>query len=100
MLFTAFLKVRDGSTISDRIARRAQYTFPEGIRPVTEYWLQTTDPALPHVVASFEADSVEPILAVLADWNDHFHITVVPTTTADEGLKAVDQMMQVGQEQT
>ena len=48
MLFTAFLKVREGSTNNERIVRRAQYSFPEGASPVTEYRLQTTDPSLPH----------------------------------------------------
>jgi hypothetical protein len=99
MLFTALLKVREGSTTNERIMRRAQYSFPEGARPVTEYWLQTTDPSLPHVVATFEADSVEPLMALLADWDDHFHITVAPSTTAEDGLKVVEQMMQAGQEQ-
>jgi hypothetical protein len=97
MLFTALLKVREGSTINGRIIRRAQYSFPEGSRPVTEYWLQTTDPSLAHVVATFEADSVEPILALLSDWDDHFHITVVPAITSEDGLKMVEQMMQTDQ---
>ena len=99
MLFMAFFKVREGSTISERLVRRAQYSFPEGLRPVNEYWPNTTDPVFPHMVATFEADSVEPILAVLADWNDHFHITVVPTITAEEGLKVAEQMMQAGQQE-
>ena len=73
MLFTALLKVREGSTTNERIMRRAQYSFPEGAKPITEYWLQSTDPSHPHVVATFEADSVEPLMALLADWDDHFH---------------------------
>ena len=50
-------------------------------------------------MATFEADGVEPILSLLADWDDHFHITVVPTITAEDGLKLAEQMMQAGQEQ-
>ena len=99
MLFTALLKVREGSTINERITRRVRYSFPEGCRPVTEYWLQTRDPSLPHVVATYEADSVEPIMALVADWDDHFHITVVPAITSEDGLRAVEQMMQAGQGQ-
>ena len=99
MLFTALLKVKEGSTANERLVRRAQYSFPEGLRPVTEYWLQTSDPSLPLVVGTFEADSVEPILQLFADWDDHFHITVVPTITAEDGLKVVEQMMRAGQEQ-
>ena len=99
MLFTTLFKVREGSTSNERIIRRAQYNVPEGCRPVTEYWLQTTDPSLPHVVATYEADSVEPIMALVADWDDHFHITVVPAIASEDGLKALEQMMQAGQEQ-
>jgi hypothetical protein len=99
MLFTAVLKAKEGSTSNERIMRRAQYSFPEGFRPVTEYWLQTIDPSLPHVVVTFEADSVEPILQIFADWDDHFHITVVPTITAEQGLQVIEQMMQEGQDQ-
>ena len=100
MLFTAFFKVRgDSSTINERSILRAQYSLPEDLSPVTEYWFHTTDPTLPHVAATFEADSPEPIFALLADWDAHFHITVVPTTTAEEGLKAIEQTMQTGQEQ-
>jgi len=37
-------------------------------------------------------------MALLADWDDHFHITVAPSITSEDGLKAVEQMMQAGQE--
>lgn len=47
-------------------------------------------------MGTFEADSVEPILQIFADWDDHFQITVVPTISAEEGLKVVEQMMQAG----
>jgi hypothetical protein len=94
MLFTALLTVREGSTTNERIVRRARYAFPEGATPVTEYWLQTTHPSLPHVVATFEADGVEPIMSLLGAWDDHFHITVVPAITAEDGLNVAEQMMQ------
>ena len=99
MLFTALLKVREGSTVNERGPRRSQYAFPEGVRPVSEYWLQTTDPSLPHVVVTYEADGVAPIMAMLAAWDDHFHITVVPSVTAEEGLGLLEQMAQATQQQ-
>ena len=100
MLFTAFFKVRgDSSTINERSVRRVQYSLPEGLSPVTEYWFHTTDPTLPHVAATFEVDSPEPIFALLADWDDHFHITVVPSVTAEEGLGLLEQMAQATQQQ-
>ena len=90
MLFVALLKAT-ASTTKERIARRAQWQFPEGIRPVAEYWLQTSDPT---VIAIFETDSVAPIMATLAEWGDVFDITVVPAVTAEEGLQLAQQMMQ------
>jgi hypothetical protein len=90
MLFVALLKAT-ASTTQERTARRAQWQYPEGVKPVAEYWLQSADPT---VVAIFEADSVAPIMATIADWGDVFDITVVPAVTAEEGLQLAQQMMQ------
>lgn len=90
MLFVTLLKP-SGGTPQERAARRLQWQYPEGLRPVAEYWLQTTDPA---VIAVYEADSVAPIMAVNIEWSDLFDITVVPAVTADEGLRLLQQMMQ------
>jgi len=90
MLFVALLKVRSG-TIKERMARRLQWQPPEGMRPVAEYWLQTPDPS---VISISEADSVAPIMAALAAWDDVFDITVVPAISAEEGIELAKQMMQ------
>ncbi len=90
MLFVALLKAT-ASTPKERIARRAEWQYPEGQRLVAEYWLQTADPT---VVSIFESDSVAPIMATLAEWGDVFDITVVPAVTSEEGLELAQQMMQ------
>ncbi len=90
MLFATLLKVRAGTT-KERIARRAQWQYPEGMRVIAEYWLQTTDPA---AITISEADSIAPIMAAVAAWDDVFDITVVPAVTAEEGLRLAQQMMQ------
>lgn len=89
-MFVALLKAT-GSPPQERIARRAQWRYPEGIQPVAEYWPMTADPT---VVSIFETDSVAPIMAILAEWGDVFDITVVPAVTAEEGLQLAQQMMQ------
>ena len=89
MLFVAVLK-STGGTPEERIARRVQWNYPEGVKVVAEYWLQTSDP---NVVAVYEADSVAPIMAITAEWGDVFDITVVPAVTAEEGLEFAKQMM-------
>ena len=90
MLFVALLKVT-GGTPKENIARRAQWQYPEGIQPVAEYWLETSDP---DVIAIFEADNIAPIMAISTEWGDVFDITVVPAITAEEGLELAKQMMQ------
>jgi len=90
MLFVSLLKVKSG-TMKERIPRRVGWQYPDGMRMVAEYWLQTSDPA---VITVAEADSVAPIMAAVAQWDDVFDITVVPAVTAEEGLQLAQQMMQ------
>jgi len=90
MLFVSLLRTSAG-TPQETAARRLKWQYPEGVRVVAEYWLQTSDPA---VIAVFEADSVAPILAINVEWGDVFDITVVPAVTAEEGLALLRQMMQ------
>ena len=89
MLFVATLKVT-GGTAQERIGRRAQWQYPEGTRPVAEYWLQGTDPA---VITVFEADNNEAIFALTVAWSDVFDINVVPAMTGEQGLAIAAQMM-------
>ena len=90
MLYIALLKPI-ASTPDERIGRRMQWDYPEGIQLVAEYWLQTNNP---DVITIFEADSVAPIMAVTAEWGDVFDITVVPAVTLEEGMALAQQMMQ------
>jgi hypothetical protein len=90
MLFVSLLRTSAG-TPQETAARRLKWQYPEGVRVVAEYWLQTSDPA---VIAVFEADSVAPIMAINVEWGDIFDITVVPAITAEEGLALLRQMMQ------
>ena len=90
MLFAALLKPKPESTQRERMARRAQWQYPEGVRPVAEYWLQTSELS---VISIFETDMAEPILAVLGEWGDLFDITVVPALRGEEGLAIARQML-------
>lgn len=89
MLFVALLKVT-GGTPEERIARRAQWQYPEGTRPVAEYWLQAAELA---VISVFEADSNAAVMALTMAWSDVFDITVVPAVTGEQGLELAKQMM-------
>ena len=71
MLFVALLTAT-GGTAEERIARRMEWEYPEGIRPIAEYWLQSAEPT---VVTVFEADNNAAILALTVAWADFFDIT-------------------------
>ena len=88
MLFVALLKAK-GGTIESRTAHRASWQYPEGVKPVAEYWLQTNHP---DVISVFEADDIAQIMAISSEWGDEFEITVVPAITGEEGLALVQQM--------
>ena len=95
MLFAVLLKPK-GASPQERIARRLQWEHPEGVRPVAEYWLQSTELS---VVSVVEADSVQALMAMTVQWADLFDITVVPAMTSDEGLQWARQMAQQQQQQ-
>jgi len=87
MIFVTFCKVRAG-TSRDRTLRRLDYQYPEGMRVLGEWWLQTPDP---EVVLVTEADSVVPMLAARAAWDDVFEITILPAVSAEEGMAIARQ---------
>lgn len=89
MLFASLGSVRAG-TDRERIARRAQWSYPPGMKVVAEYWLMTDSPK---VVIITEEDSIAPMMAALSDWDDVFSWTVVPAATAEQGLEMAKRMM-------
>jgi hypothetical protein len=90
MLFVLLGKAKVGSTAKQRIARRVNWQYPAGIRVLGEYWLETEDPAL---IVIAEVDDVASIMMGTVDWDDVFHITVVPAVTAEQGLELAKQMV-------
>ena len=89
MLFVTLCKEKSGTT-KERVARRAQWQYPPGMKVLGEYWLQTPDPV---VIVISEGDDIAPIMAATADWDDVFEMTVVPAVTAEQGLELARQMM-------
>jgi len=90
MLFVTQLEVT-GGTPAERIARRAEWQYPEGVNVIAEYWLQTDGYS---VISIMEADSNESIFAISAQWGDVFNIKVSPAITGEQGLQLAQQMMQ------
>jgi hypothetical protein len=88
MLFVTLGKVR-ASTTKERVARRMQWSYPDGVRLIAEYWLQTPDP---QIIVISEADSIVPIMAATSAWDDVFSFTVVPAVTAEQGIEIAKRM--------
>lgn len=83
MLFAYLMTMKPGTTRQVATERRLAWEFPDGFRPVAEYWLETNDP---QVVGFFEADAQEPMMMALSAWDDLYDIKVVPCVTVEQGL--------------
>lgn len=88
MLVVALLRAK-GGTPKENMARRAHWSYPEGVRLIAEYWLQTDDPT---VISVMEAEGVAPLMQISAEWGDVFDITIVPAVTSEEGLQMAQRM--------
>jgi hypothetical protein len=92
VLFIALAKPRGTVTKREGTMRRFDYTYPEDMTIVGEYWLATDDPC---VILMVEADAMAPLLTALADWDDVFTTTIIPAVTAEEGMRfAKDRLAQ------
>jgi hypothetical protein len=77
--------------MDEALIRRSQWQYPEGLTSIGEYW--TSSPSLA-VLSIFEADSYESIMEVGFFWGDVFDIQTVPATTAEEGLRMGQAIME------
>ena len=89
MLFVAWAKLKAG-TMEERLSRRAQWQYPEGLRVIAEYWPIGSEY---RVICIAEADSIAPIMAAVAPWDDIFDFTITPAVIAEEGLELAKQIM-------
>lgn len=83
MLFVTLMKGKPGSTIRDRTLRRLEWTYPEGMRPLHEYWVASGDP---EVVLICEAESPTVLIHAISQWDDVFEFRVFPAVTSEEGI--------------
>lgn len=83
MLFISFMKAKPNSGVMERTKRRLDWTYPEGIHVIGEYWLATRDP---EVVLVSEAEDALTVIDAINKWDDMFDVTVIPAITADVGM--------------
>jgi hypothetical protein len=87
MEYVALLTFRSSVTAAERDAafmRRASWQYPNGIRPIAEYWPAASGP---QVVSIFSTDTFSTVLEIILEWEDVFDIDVYPAVSAEEGLK-------------
>jgi hypothetical protein len=69
-------------------ARRLGREYPEGVKVLAEYWMQTD---LPRVVAILEAENLAPFGAIRMHRGDRFGIEVFPAMTCEPGMEMLRQ---------
>ena len=90
MLFVALLSTKPGSTFQEGGSRRLQWSYPEGLNVLGEYWLETDSP---RVVSVMEAESMAPFGQIRMQWGDLFEIEVYPAVTSEQGMEMLRQAM-------
>ncbi len=75
------------------IARRTEYTYPEGSAPIAEYWPAGVGRDTPAVVAIFEAEDFAPFMQLEMMWSEYFDMKFFPIVSADEGVKFLKEAM-------
>jgi Protein of unknown function (DUF3303) len=87
MHFVLMLRARP-RTLHKRTIRRLRWEYPEGLKVVGEYWLESDDPT---AIVVLEADSTDVLTANTMAWEDVMDIEVFPTLKAEEGLDMLRQ---------
>ena len=92
MLLVSIAKVKAG-TESERLKRRAQWKYPEGMRVLAEYWPIGSEYA---AITIAEVDDIAAAMASVVAWNDVFDLTITPAITAEEGLAVAQRLLKSG----
>jgi len=89
MLYVVTYKIRPNVDIKKLMMRRAEWKVPSDVTLKAEYWIPGGDNA---VIAIMEAQNIEPILGIVAEWNDSLEAHVYPAMTVEQGLKFTEKM--------
>ncbi len=89
MLFVMRLIWRPGVMLSEVIAKRAKWQYPEGINVLGEYWLPGDD-----VILVFETSSQADIAVLTTVWSEFFDFSLRPAVTPEEGLEVLTKMIE------
>ncbi len=87
MKFVALWSLKEGvdqARLGEVLRRRAQWTFPAGLRLIAEYWSAQSRPA---VISIFEAEDAAILLVNSVAWLDAMDVELYPVVTWEEGLQ-------------
>ena len=87
MDYVALLRFRASVPAAERdgaLMRRAGWKYPEGFRPIAEYWPVAL---AVQVVVIFSVDSFDTLMELELEWGDVFDIDIYPACSAEEGLR-------------
>ena len=93
MLFVMVLKAHP-ETLHMRTIRRLHWEYPESLKMVGEYWLESDNPS---AIVVLEAESMDMLTACTLAWEDVMDIEVFQAITAEQGLEALRQKMRHSQ---
>src|SRR3954454_20894378 len=93
MLFVMVLKAHS-ETLQMRTIRRLHWEYPESLKIVGEYWLESDDPS---AIVVLEAESMDMLTACTMAGEGGMDIEVFQATTAEQGLEALRQKMRHSQ---
>lgn len=88
MLFVSLLRRKTG-TSQQIAALRMKWQLPEGVKPVSEYWLQSN---AVDVVYVFETDSPDALLEMRTYWAEFFDIETIPAVPGERGLAVLQKL--------
>lgn len=89
MLFVTLCNLRPGSPAMEGARRRADWTPPEGMKIVAEYWLTTNRPA---VIVIVETNDAKTFFESRAQWSDIFDMESFGAVTGEEGAALAREM--------
>lgn len=79
-----FKEDADPGKITQAITKRAEWTFPKGVKLLHEYWSPNAD--LP-VISIMEADDATALIKNVVPWTDTFKVTTYPIEDWEVALK-------------
>ena len=88
MQYISLLKARNGIS-KEMLARRASWRYPEGLRPIAEYWMNAEGLV---VIAVYELGDFTVLDKVNSQWSDIFEISTAPAISVEKAMYLAERL--------